>query len=165
MIGRRRRISEIRIMIRKFHIILAIIYGVLWMVSSIFILAHLKEFEPNRLAIYFWVSGIHTWPAYIIVWYILRRMKKDNAALASWYSVVMPTMYSVTVGAIVKAFLVKSHPSGSSSVYLLNSYWIVAVYYASLLPFMWHLSVVGKYRNIMKTSSPSISYFTKCGDK
>ncbi|MHB1459022.1 MAG: hypothetical protein ACYC0V_19100 [Armatimonadota bacterium] len=135
---------------RRIHIILAFIYGALAIISGIYAWSHLDFFFANRQARLFWMTASTTSVHYIVIWALLKWMKKDAIAMKSWYSIILPTIYSVIVGTSIEMNLLHSKLYNMESEYISISYLAIAVYFAACFPFYWHWSVAIKIKDALK---------------
>ncbi|MHB1459023.1 MAG: hypothetical protein ACYC0V_19105 [Armatimonadota bacterium] len=138
---------------RRIHTILTIIYGVIWMSSFIFVWMHWNYIDHKSLAGLLLIISFCSTFVYRILWYLLRKIKKDNVALKSWYSVIVPAVYSIIIGVIIE------YKYMNSGLYNNNLGFAPIVYSAAMVFFLtaflsqWHASVVGKYRDALKQNS------------
>lgn len=139
---------------RKIHIILATVYGMIWVSSVIFVLANLQYVTPNRLVHFLFNEAIGLpLVAMVVVNYLLRILDKDNALLAGWYSVVLPTLLGVVVGIIIEMNLMNSRLYDPTSRHIPITYLAIAVCSAALPPLSWHTAAVRRYRDALKPKS------------
>ena len=85
-----------------------------------------------------------------MIWYILKRLKKDNIALTSWYSIILPTVFSIIIGIAIKLLLIYFKSYDLNLKYTAVPSSVVAVYCAVLFPSGWHTSIISKYRDALK---------------
>lgn len=132
---------------RRIHIALAIIYGIIWTCSYIYSCNHyLPDIYRNITARLYLPMGANFVLAAVIISWLMKAINREDIILASWYSVVLPTILGIVLFIIILAHIAGFRINDDNLEHSRYSYIAVAISCAAALPLSWHLALSRRHR-------------------